>query len=856
MKKTYLFLCLTFVLGISVRTLAQGTPPDAGTLKHQWTFDDGTAKDGVGTLNGTLMDGATISNYALNTTNGGWVNFDASALAINTYTSITTEVWFTAAKGNGDYTMLTCYGNTASGGGGENYLCTNPTHNGAGGSRTSITTNNPDNWSGDESGVNGPRCDDGVLHQLVSIVDGPNMTISLYIDGLSQGTTPLTHNNMISGLGTQYFYLAKSDWNADPKWKGLMEKVSIYDAALSADQVMYLFNQGAETQKTISCGAPSLLFDTENAAITTTITGENLSVNAPILMTLPAGITAQYNNQFVTSLPYNSLNAYVTFIYDGKTPVSGNILLKSGTTTDEIPVKATSSATCFVPLYSADQVLNLVPDPGLNAFTPGVDPKLPITKANGGVVKFANLFNDPTHVYCGASTLQLGDSTTAGGTFEFHPGVIGDVNNGSLAPSTTYRVKFMVKTTGGPFELSIQRTDLDNTANNNIVKPFDTGGVWKEENFYFITGARLDADPVISLTNNGQTGKLAYFDNFEIYPTSDPVIITDATSFAFDEQYLTSTFTVTSANLAGDVVVTTPAGITVDQPTVAANTASTVSVSWNGTTAVTGNITLTSGGAATITIPVKTLSTSNATCFTPLYTDRLNLIPDPYFNDKNQFNGWAHGSGTWGLISIVDEPDSVYCGSHSAKLFISADIEVPLGGMLTPNSGYIARAMVRTFGGAFHMGVNGEDTAIPGDLKDSIDTNGEWQQMTFKFNTGDAMAVTPVIFFNNDGNSGKLAYLDNWELYQEDQLNALVPVKDQFTKLYVQNGKIVAEFDLDHNSQVQLAVYTVQGSMVSFDKIAGITGKNTKVVSAVLPAGVYMVKLIKDGQTSFRKLIL
>ena len=853
MKKTYLFLCLTFVFGISVVTSAEA--PDPTTLMHQWTFDDGTANDGVGTLNGTLMDGATIKNNALSTVNGGWVDFDGPALAINTYASITTEVWFTAAKGNGNYTMLTVYGNTNVNGGGENYLCTNPTH-ASQGSRTSITTNNPDDWSGRESGANGPTCDDGILHQLVSIVDGVNMTISLYIDGQLQQTNPLSFttnngvlvNNEISGIGTDHFYLAKSDWAADATWKGLMEKVSIYNAALTPDQVQYLYNKGAETKQTITSGAPSFIFDTTYPAATTTITGLNLT--SPISISCPAGIIAQYQNATVTSIPANSVNADVTYIYDGNTPVDGNIVLSSGTAPiTTIPVKAVSDAACYVPLYGGS-LTNLIPGDGAMNSLEGY--------AGWGSRTVESLINDPADVYCGAATMKIGDGTTAGlGSLDFHPGVVGDVNNGLLAPNTTYRVKLMAKTTG-VFNVGIERTDMNNTTgtNNKILYQFDTNGQWKAVDFYFTTGDQLDVDPVIYINAFQLSGTIAFVDNWEIYPTTDPLIFPTQTSLAFDPESLTSSFNVTSVNLLSDITVTTPAGITVDQPTVSANiTAVPVGVTWDGKTAVTGNITLTSG-TTTVSIAVKTDANSNTACFTPLYSDRQNLIPDPYFNDQTKFNGWAHGGSTWGLINIADNKDSVYCGSHSAKLFNSADIEVPLGGMLTPNSGYVARVMVRTFGGYFHMGINGEDTAIPGDLKDSINTNGEWQQMTFKFNTGDAIADIPVIFFNNDGNTGKLAYLDNWELYQEDQLNALVPVKDQFTKLYVQNGKIVAEFDLDHNSQVQLSVYTVQGSMVSYDKIAGMAGRNTKVVNAVLPTGVYMVKLVKDGQTSFRKLIL
>jgi hypothetical protein len=846
MKKTYLFLCLSFIFGISVLTLAQ---PDPSTLKHQWTFDDGTAKDGVGTLDGTLMDGATISNNALNTTKGGWVDFSGPDLAINGYTSITTEVWFTAAIGNGNYTMLTVYGNTGTGGGGENYLCTNPTH-GNEGSRTAITTNNPDNWSGDESGANGPKCDDGVLHQLVSVVDGLNMTISLYIDGVLQQSNPLLFNNMIGLLGTDHFYMAKSDWAPDPTWKGLMEKVSIYDAALSPEQIQYLFSKGAETKQTITAGAPSFVFDSHYSDATTTLTGSNLA--SPISITCPAGITAQFGGSIVTSIPANSENASVTFSYDGTTAVDGNIVLTSGTAPSiSIPVKGVSDATCFTPLYDGN-LTNYIPgNGGMNSFD---------GFAGWGTKTIETLINDPADVYCGGASMKLGDGTTAGlASLDFHPGLAGDPNNlsGLLAPNTTYRVKLMAKTTG-VFNVGIERTDVNNSlnTNNKILHNFDTGGQWKTVDFYFTTGDAVDADPVIYINAFQLSGTIAFVDNWEIYPTTDPLIIPTLSSLAFDPESKTASFNVTSVNLVSDITVTAPAGITVDQTTIAQNVPSApVTVTWDGTTPVNGKVTLTSG-ATTVSIALKSVANSNTSCFTPLFTDanHLNLIPDPYFNDQTKFNGWAHNGGSWGLINATDNPDSVYCGSHSAKLFISADIEVPLTGMLNPNYSYEARAMVRTFG-YFHMGINGEDTAIPGDVKDSINTNGEWQQMIFEFNTGSTLADTPVLFFNNDGNTGRLAYLDNWELYQKDAYNALVPVKDQFSKLYVQNGKIVAEFDLENNSPVQLTVYTVMGAMVSDQKIAGTAGRNKNVVNAFLPTGVYMVKLTKNGQTSFRKLI-
>ena len=850
MKKTYLFLCLAFVFGISVVASGQ-TAPDLTTLKHQWTFDDGTANDGVGGLNGTLMEGATISSNALNTTKGGYCDFDGPTLAINQYTSITTEVWFTAATGNGDYTMLTVYGNTGTGGGGENYLCTNPTHGGEG-SRTSITTNNPDSWSGRESGANGPKCDDGKLHQLVSVVDGVNGTISLYIDGEYKGQSPLSFlnndtppvqiDNLISALGTDHFYLAKSNWAPDKSWKGLMEKVSIYEAALSPDEILYLFNKGAESKQVITPGVPSMVFDTNDDAVTNTITGLNLT--SPITITCPAGLTAQISGSVVTSIPANSVNTEVTFAYDGNAPIDGSIVLTSGLITSSIPVKAVSATNCFVPLYEGS-LTNIVPGNGVMNSLAGF--------AGWGSRTVETIISNPADVYCGAASMKIGDPSL--GSLDFHPGIVS--KGGLLLPSTTYRVKLMAKTTG-VFNVGIERTDSTNTinSNNKILYNFDTNGQWKVVDFYFTTGDQPNADPVIYINAFNLSGTIAIVDNWEIYPTTDPLIFPTVTSLAYDLDYRSSLLNVTSMNLLNDITVTVPAGISVDQTLMTANYQSDpLTVSWDGKTPVTGNVTLTSG-STTVLIPVKTTTTTNSSCFTPLYTDgRSNFIPDPFLNDKSLFNGWVHDAiGSWGMIDIATNPDSVYCGSHSVKLYSNADIEVPLTGLLQANSGYVARAMVRTIGGFFHMGINHIDTSIPEDLVDSIDTEGAWKEMTFRFNTGTEMG-DPVIFFNNFKNNGRVAYLDNWELYKMDELNAVVPVKDLFEKLYVQNGKIVADFELEQSTNVQLTVYTVTGSIVSNEIIAGTSGLNHQVIETILPSGVYMVKIMKNGISSFRKLI-
>src|SRR5215471_11243403 len=69
----------------------------SATLTHQYTFNDGTANDSVGTASGTLMGAATVSDGQVHLTGapGTYVNLPGPTIAINTYTDATFEGWFT-----------------------------------------------------------------------------------------------------------------------------------------------------------------------------------------------------------------------------------------------------------------------------------------------------------------------------------------------------------------------------------------------------------------------------------------------------------------------------------------------------------------------------------------------------------------------------------------------------------------------------------------------------------------------------------------------------------------------------------------------------------------------------------------
>ena len=823
MKKTYLFLCLLLGLSISVKTVAQ-TDPGTANLKHQYTFDDGTANDVVGTANGTLMGGATVANKGLVTTTGGYLDLPGQTIGVNTYGGLTTDIWFTSAAGvNSGCTMLTYFGNT-TGSYGTDYIFS--TAAGCSATRTAIScgsTSQP--WTA-ENGVdklpddiNPKRIDDGKLHHLVTTLDAT--TLTLYLDGVNIGSTALSGSNAISALGTQFAYIAKGGYTGDPTWKGVVHKYSIYNKALTADEVLFNFQKGAEEQAVISTTATKLALDNGNPAVIITVSSANLAEN--ITVTPPAGISV-----IPTTITKNMTDVSLTVIYDGTSVVDGNIVLSSGSNSVNIAVKTASETQCYTPLYTNTE--NIIADArGMNRLS---------DFGGWGTKSLVTIFDEPENVYCGAASIKIGNGTSTGsGSLD----ILGGVST-LLAPNTTYRVKVMIKTIGGTFHLGVD-------AGPNVEKSIDTNGEWAPLDFTFTTGATVGANMYIN--NWACTGLAAYVDNYELFIAPDPVISATESSMAFDPEYTSGSFKVTASNIFEDIAILAPTGITATPNVLPADAkGSEVIVTYDGTTAVNDTIRIIAGSTV-IKIPVKALNVSNSTCFTPLYTDRSNLNVDPYMNALSSFGGW----GGRGLVSIVNEPDSVYCGSHSGSIVGGGSMDVILTGKFIPNSIYKARAMVKTYG-TFQMGVWGHDATFSGDLVDTVNTAGVWKELVFEFRTGAEFGATQGSFFNNYQKSGTRGYIDNWEIYRVDTISAVANLKEQFRSVYVNNGNIVAEFDLDHSSKVDFAVFTIQGAMVvNNEQKMFVAGRNRYVVNAKLPSGMYLVRMIQDGKTQFMKVI-
>jgi len=215
--------------------------PKLANPVHQYTFEDGTANDSVGSAHGTLVGDATVTGGSLVLDgDGDWMSMPGEVIAMNTYSEVTIETWFTSvAGGNTGFHMLAAFGEEGTGAAdwaGYKYLFITPAR-GDNVSRAAIQTSSMDDspWD-EETGVSATvEHDDGLEHHFVATVDSTNITF--YIDGELIGSAALAAGNKISGIGQAVAYLGKGVYPVDPLWTGSINEFNIYNRALSLAEV-------------------------------------------------------------------------------------------------------------------------------------------------------------------------------------------------------------------------------------------------------------------------------------------------------------------------------------------------------------------------------------------------------------------------------------------------------------------------------------------------------------------------------------------------------------------------------------------------------------------------------------------
>lgn len=219
----------------------------SAAVVHQWTFNDGTFNDSVGSLNGTLDGAAAVSGGQMALT-GGTGELDGSALALHTYTAVTLEFWATPDANQTGFRSLFGVGNDdvpASTAPPTEYFILQ-THRGDDVTRASISLSTDASPWDEEDGANGAELNDGAEHHYVVTIAGTALT--LYIDGalantVTLGTAFAANSDGLSGLGSEFATIGAA-YPADPIWGGLVNEFTIHDEALDDTGVLARFNAG------------------------------------------------------------------------------------------------------------------------------------------------------------------------------------------------------------------------------------------------------------------------------------------------------------------------------------------------------------------------------------------------------------------------------------------------------------------------------------------------------------------------------------------------------------------------------------------------------------------------------------
>jgi hypothetical protein len=270
MSKKLLFIMLSIF--VMTAWLNAQTDPGTDNLDHHWTFNDGTTTDTgtIGGVDGVLMGNCAIVDGSLVCTdpedpadavvpNAGtgeaWMELDGAALAVLIYDELTIAGWYTSEEGaNTGFHMLCYFGDSNANGVGSDGLFYSPSR-GDDKSRIAISCGEAATpWTA-ETGSDGPEIDDGVLHHFAGVFTA--VDVSYYLDGVLQATTPMAAQNSLYSISSNYAWLGRGGYTADPSWQGSIHDFSMYSRGLTENEVLFLALQDPFATGVDEVGAPA-----------------------------------------------------------------------------------------------------------------------------------------------------------------------------------------------------------------------------------------------------------------------------------------------------------------------------------------------------------------------------------------------------------------------------------------------------------------------------------------------------------------------------------------------------------------------------------------------------------------------
>ncbi|MGC8824556.1 MAG: LamG-like jellyroll fold domain-containing protein [Bacteroidales bacterium] len=241
-------LCMTMAIYSQIK-------PAVSDQRHLWNFEDDTPMDQIGEAHGEPDAVATIHNGVLDlsdtTKNEGYLSLPADVINLKNYPAVSIEIWclpYTSLN-SPNPNMLWSFGQ--SGNVGMNYLFFTPGRWGTGvAARLSVGSDAP--WANEDGLSFNANIGDSVWHHYVVTIDTNNI-MKLYVDGslLKYGDNAqpaidtLDANHTLSKVSNESAFIGRSVY-PDPTWKGLIELFAIWGTALTEENVLWLYQQGAK----------------------------------------------------------------------------------------------------------------------------------------------------------------------------------------------------------------------------------------------------------------------------------------------------------------------------------------------------------------------------------------------------------------------------------------------------------------------------------------------------------------------------------------------------------------------------------------------------------------------------------
>jgi alpha-L-arabinofuranosidase/glucose/arabinose dehydrogenase len=233
-------------------------------LVRQYTFNDGTANDSIGSANGTLNGNAVVSLGALDLSGeGDYVSLPATTINVNSFTDATFEAWFTF-RGGAPWQRVFDFGRTVSTLG-RDYIFYTP-NSGSGDNRAGFRDSN----LAEDTAIGGATLSINSPHHVAVVVDdnanGGTNRMTVYVDGMFGGDTELTYSFSDFSTSNRLAYLGRSLFGSDAYFNGQIDEFRIHDNALTAQDVHDSFVAGP---------VPSGLLELEVNTVTGAVTVRN-----------------------------------------------------------------------------------------------------------------------------------------------------------------------------------------------------------------------------------------------------------------------------------------------------------------------------------------------------------------------------------------------------------------------------------------------------------------------------------------------------------------------------------------------------------------------------------------------------